>query len=57
MKKNKITRLLEPTCNAGDPGSIPMAGRPPGGGHGNMDRGAWRAAVHEVSKSWIQLSD
>ena len=22
-----------------------------------MDRGAWRAAVHEVSKSWTQLSD
>ena len=22
-----------------------------------MDREAWRAAVHEVAKSWIQLSD
>ena len=22
-----------------------------------MDRGAWQAAVHGVSKSWIQLSD
>ena len=21
-----------------------------------MDRGAWRAAVHEVTKSWTQLS-
>ena len=37
--------------NAGDTGSIPGLGRPPGGGHGNplqhsclenpMDRGAW----------------
>ena len=22
-----------------------------------MDREAWRAAVHEVAKSWTQLSD
>ena len=22
-----------------------------------MDREAWRAVVHEVAKSWIQLSD
>ena len=22
-----------------------------------MDRGAWRAAVHEVAKSWTWLSD
>ena len=22
-----------------------------------MDREAWRAAVHEVSKSWTQLTD
>jgi len=22
-----------------------------------MDREAWRAAIHEVAKSWIQLSD
>ena len=25
----------EPTCNAGDAGSIPVSGRDPGGGHGN----------------------
>ena len=45
-----------------DMGSIPGSGRFPGGGHGNplqysclenpMERGAWRAAVHKVSKSW-----
>ena len=48
-------------CDAGDPGSIPGSGRSPRGGHGNplqysclenpMDRGAWRAIVHEVTKS------
>ena len=49
-------------CNAGDLGSIPGLGRFPGGGHGNplqyscqenpMDRGAWRATVHGVTKEW-----
>jgi len=48
-------------CNAGDLSSITELGRSPGGGHGNpvqysclgnpMDRGAWRAAVHEVTES------
>ena len=45
---------------------IPGSGRFPGVGNGNplqysclensMDRGAWRAAVHGVPKSWTQLS-
>ena len=52
------------SANAGDirdMGSIPGSGRPPGGGHGNsiqysclenpMDRGAWQAIVHGVTKS------
>ena len=52
-----------PTANEGDirdPGSIPGSGRYPGGGHGNqlqyfclenpMDRGAWWAIVHELTK-------
>ena len=57
----------ESACNAGDLGLIPGLGRSPGGGHGNprqyyclenpMDRGAWRATVHGVAKSWTQLSD
>ena len=44
---------------------IPGSGRVCAGGHGNplqysclenpMDRGAWRATVHGVAKSWIQL--
>ena len=54
--------------NAGDIkdlGSVSGLGRSPGGGHGNplqysclenpMDRGAWRATVHRVAKSWTQL--
>ena len=48
-----------------DSGSVLGLGRAPGGGNGNplqysclenpMDRGAWRATVHGVAKSWIQL--
>ena len=51
----------------GDIGLIPESGRSPGGGNGNprqcsyldniMDRGAWQAAVHRVTKSWKQLND
>ena len=54
-------------CNAGDLGSIPGLGRSPGEGNSNpllysclenpMDRGAWRAAVHGVTKSRTRLSD
>ena len=49
------------TYNAGDLGSIPRLGRSPGQGNGNsvqyswlenpMDRGAWWATVHGVTKS------
>ena len=47
-------------CNAGDPGSILGLGRCPGEGNGNphqysclenpVDRGAWWATVHGVTK-------
>ena len=56
--------------NAGDARdkcSIPGSGRSPGGGHGNplqysclehsMDRGAWWATVHGVTKRWTRLSN
>ena len=53
--------------NAGDPDSIPGSGRSPGETNGNllqdsclenpMDRGAWWAIVHEVTKSRTRLSD
>ena len=49
-----------------DVGSIPGLGRSPGAGCGNplqysclenpMDRGAWWATVHGVTKSWTWLS-
>jgi len=49
-------------ANAGDAGSIPGWGTSPGEGNGNplqssclensMDRVAWRATVHGVTKSW-----
>ena len=48
-----------------DSGSIPGLGRSPGGGRSNplqysclenpMDRGAWPATVHSVTKSQTQL--
>ena len=51
----------ESACNEGDLGSVPGLGRSPGGGLGNpfwysslenpVDRGAWQAIVHEVTKS------
>ena len=47
--------------SAGDPDLIPGSGRYPGGGNGSplqysclgnpMDRGAWQATVHGVTKS------
>ena len=49
------------TCNAGDVGSIPGSERSPGEGNGYplqysnlenlMDRGAWQAMVHRITKS------
>ena len=56
----------ESACNAGDPGSIPGLVRyEEGNGYplqyscleNSMDRGAWRATVHGVSKSWTQLNN
>ena len=48
-------------------GLIPGSGRSPGEGNGYplqysclenpLDRGAWQATVHGVTKSWTQLSD
>ena len=57
--------VKNPPTNAGDirdVGSIPGSGRSPGGEHGSplqysclkshMDRGAWWATVHGVTKGW-----
>ena len=58
----------ESACNVGDTGDLGLIsglGRSPGGGHGNplqyscwenpMNREAWQAMVHGVTKSWTQL--
>ena len=52
--------VKNPLANAGDMGSVLGLGRSPGGGNGNplqysclgnpMDRGAWWATVHGVTK-------
>jgi len=54
--------VKNPSANAGDVGSILGSGRSSGEGNGNplqysclgniMDRGAWQAAVHGITKSW-----
>ena len=60
-------------CNEGNPedtgdaGSIPGSGRFPGEGNGNslqysylgnpMDGGSWRAMVHRITNSQIQLGN
>ena len=62
------TTSKEPAFHAGDVGdmgSIPGSGRSWGEGHANplqysclentMDRGAWRATIHKVAKSWTYL--
>ena len=61
----------ESACNAGAAGAVGLitgSGRSPGGGHGNplqysflencMDRGAWQATVHRVTKrdDWSNLA-
>ena len=60
--------VKNPLANAGnvrDESSIPGSRRSPGEGHGNplqcsclenpMDKGAWWATVHRVTKSWTRL--
>ena len=57
----------ESACKAGNLGLIPGSGRSPGEGHGyplqyscpdnSTNRGAWRATVLEVAKSWTRLTD
>ena len=52
--------IKNPPASAGDMGLIPGSGRSPGGGNGNalrysclgspVDRGAWQATVHGVTK-------
>ena len=62
-----VSVVKNATTSAGDVGLIPRSGRSPGEGNGNAlqysclgnpkDRGAWRAGLHGVAKSWTQLSN
>ena len=59
-----VKNLLANAGDTGDVGLIPGSGRYPGRGHGNslqysclenpMDKAAWWATVHRVTKSWTQ---
>ena len=56
-----VKNLLADAGDVGDTGLIPGSGRSPGEGNGNplqysflgnpMDRGAWQATVHGVTKN------
>ena len=58
--------VKESAWDIGDVGSVPGSGRSPGEGSGypvwlscleySMDRGAWQAIVHGVTKSQPQLN-
>ena len=60
-KQKKTKKLASQTGYAGGKGSIAGSGRSPGEGNDNppqdsclgntMNRGVWKAAVHEVTKS------
>ena len=59
--------VKNPPASVGDVDPVPGSGRSPGRENGNllqysfldnpMDRRAWPAAVHGVTKSWTQLSE
>ena len=68
MERVNLGRWLSgKESSAGDAGQIPGLGRSPERGNGNslrysclenlIDRGAWLATVHRVTKSQTQLSD
>ena len=56
-----MVKKLPAYADVKDAGSTPGCGRSPGGGHGNplqysdleklMDREAWRATVHTITRS------
>ena len=63
LSGGRLVKNLPANAGAtGDRVSVPGSGRSSGGGNGNplqyscqenpMDRGAWWATVHEVTKSW-----
>ena len=62
-----VAQMVKNACSVGDSNLIPVSGRCPGEGNGNplqysclknsMDRGAWQAIIHGVTKSWTWLRD
>ena len=64
-QRRQLWRLSPSLGDTSDAASIPGSRRSPGGGHGSalqyfclknpMERGAWWATVHRVTKSWTQL--
>ena len=58
-----VKKLAANARDTGDEGLLPVSGRSPGGGHGNllqysclknpMDSGSWWAPVHRVTESDI----
>ena len=67
MKFPRGSVVKNPPASAVVVGSVPGLGRSPGEVNGNphqyscledpMDRGAWWATVHGVTKSWTRLSN
>ena len=65
-KKPPMSHISYTGRDIRDMGSIPGSGRSPGGGNGNplqysclenpMDRGAWLAVVHGVTKNQTRLN-
>ena len=65
LSAEELMLLNYGTGDKGDAGLIPGLGRSPGKGHDNprqysslenpMDKGAWRATAHSVTKSQTQL--
>ena len=69
-RASQVAQVVKnPLANAGDTRdahSTPGSGRSPGRGNDNplqysslensTDRGAWRATIHGVTKSWTQLN-
>ena len=67
IKLSSRGHVKESACDAGDQGLVPGLERSPGEGNSislqhsslenSMDRGAWQATVHRVTKSQTPLSD
>ena len=58
-----VQTVKESSCNAGDSSSSPGLGRSLGEekdyplSEKSMDRGAWQATVHGITKSWTRPSN